>query len=124
MRCRLRRCNADVAATIAAVFKLYKSIDEREERIVFPAANINSGLVPRAALANQNRARVNPFAAKAFHAEPLSLRVAAVYAGAAAFLMCHCRCLPFLEGDVADLHGSVILPVTARDFVLSAGLEF
>src|SRR5271168_916337 len=31
---------------------------------------------------------------------------------------------PLRERNVADLHGSVILPVAARDFILSAGLEF
>ena len=57
------------------------------------------------------------------HAQPLPLRVAAVYGGAAAFLMCHAefpleRCL---ELDAADLDGGVILPVAAQNLVLLAG---
>src|SRR5579862_4693400 len=38
--------------------------------------------------------------------------------------MCHSLMPAFLESDIADLDGSVILPVAARDLVLAASLEF
>ena len=88
-RSLLWRQYTDVAAVLALVLKQHDAIDEREQRVVLTAAYIYAGLVARASLANQDRTRVDHLAAESLHAEPLSLRVAAIYRGAAALLMCH-----------------------------------
>src|SRR5882672_12024314 len=64
-------------------------MDEREQRVVLPAAHIEAGFVTRATLGNQDRTRVNQLAAESLHSQPLTLRVATVYGGAATLLMCH-----------------------------------
>jgi hypothetical protein len=81
--------DADEAAMAAPVRELHVPGDEREERVVLALANVFAGLVPRAALAHENRASVDELASEALYAEPLSVRIAAVCRGAAAFLMCH-----------------------------------
>src|ERR1700675_3686173 len=88
-RSLLWRQYTDVAAVLALVLKQHDAIDEREQRVVLAPAHIDAGLVARAPLTNQDRARVDHLAAETFHTQPLSLRVAAVYGGAAALLMCH-----------------------------------
>jgi hypothetical protein len=81
--------DADEAAMAALVRELHIAGDKREERVVLALANVFSSLVPRTALAYENRASVDELAAEALYAEPLSVRIAAVCRGAAAFLMCH-----------------------------------
>jgi hypothetical protein len=81
--------DADESAMAALIRKLDVAGDEREERVVLALANVFAGLVPRTALAHENRACVDELAAEALYAEPLSVRIAAVCRGAAAFLMCH-----------------------------------
>jgi hypothetical protein len=83
------RLDADEAAVAATVGELHDAGDESEERVVLALANVFAGLVARAALAHENRASVDELAAEALYAEPLSVRIAAVCRGAAAFLMCH-----------------------------------
>jgi hypothetical protein len=73
----------------APVRKLHDAGDESEERVVLTLANVFAGLVARAALTHENRASVDKLSAEALYAEPLSVRIAAVCRGAAAFLMCH-----------------------------------
>src|SRR5579863_4217685 len=81
--------DADVAAVASAIGELHDASDESEERVVLALTDVFAGLVARAALAHENRARVNELAAEALYAEPLSVRIAAVCRGAAAFLVCH-----------------------------------
>jgi hypothetical protein len=81
--------DADEAAVAASVRELHDAGDEREERVILALSNVFAGLVARAALAHENRACVDELAAEALYAEPLSVRIAAVCRGAAAFLMCH-----------------------------------
>src|ERR1700730_2722937 len=125
-RSLLRGEDADVAAVLALVLKQHDAIYEREQRVILAAAHIEARFVACAALANQDRTRVDQLAAEAFHAQPLPLRVTAVYGRAAAFLMCHEDILlgSWLELDATDFNRSIILPVAARDFVLAAGLKF
>ena len=85
----LRRHHADIAAVLALVLKQHHAVNEREQRVVFAPAYVDAGLMTRAALANQDRTRVHQLAAKALHSQPLPLRIAAVYGGAAAFFMCN-----------------------------------
>jgi hypothetical protein len=75
-----------VAATIR---KLHVAGDKSEKRVVLALADVFAGLMARAALAHEDRACVDELAAEALYAEPLSVRIAAVCRGAAAFLMCH-----------------------------------
>src|SRR5713101_10198244 len=114
----LGRQNADKAAAAALVFEADNTGNGGEQGVVFAAADVGAGLVPRAALPYQDRAGLHQLPAEALHAEPLSLRIAAVDRRAAAFFVCHECALEFLEFDVADLHGRVVLPVAAGNLVL------
>lgn len=81
--------HANEAPMPAPVRELHVAGDKSEERIVLALANVFSGLVSRAALADENRACIDELTAEALYAQPLSVRIAAVCRGAAAFLMCH-----------------------------------
>jgi hypothetical protein len=81
--------DADIAAVSAPVRELHVAGYEREKRVVLALADVFAGLVPRAALTHKNRACVDELPAEALYAQPLSVRIAAVCRGAAAFLMCH-----------------------------------
>jgi hypothetical protein len=96
--------DADEAAVASAVGELDDAGDESEERVVLALADVFAGLMARAALADENRACVDELAAEALYAEPLSVRIAAVCRGAAAFLMCH-GLFPYLWVGPARLGG-------------------
>ena len=81
--------DADEAAVPPLVFKLHDAGDQSEERIVLALSHVDARLMPGAALANENRARVDELPAEALDSQPLTVRIAAVGRGAAAFLMCH-----------------------------------
>src|SRR5215470_15061466 len=72
------RGHADEAATAPAVFELDVPGDQREQRVVLALPHVFARLVPGAALANQNGARVHQLPAEALHAQPLAVRIAAV----------------------------------------------
>jgi hypothetical protein len=74
----LGRGDADEAAAAATVFKLNVTGNQREQRVVFALANVFAGLMPGAALANQNRAGVDELSTETLYAEPLTVRIAAV----------------------------------------------
>ena len=67
------RLDADEAPVTALVLELDDASDQREKRVVFALADVDAGLVLGAALANQNRAGVDEFAAEALYAEPLTV---------------------------------------------------
>src|SRR5260370_27687442 len=81
--------NANKAAVTAFVFELHETGHEREQRVVLALTDVFSRLVLGAALAHQNRARIDELPAETLHAQPLTVRIAAVCRGAAALLMCH-----------------------------------
>src|SRR6266851_8170587 len=89
------RCghDADESPASALVLKLDIAGDEGEERVVLAMADIVARFMLRAALANEDGARINELSAEALHSQPLTVRIAAVCRGAAAFLMCHDRIL-------------------------------
>jgi hypothetical protein len=80
---------ANEAAVAAPVFELYEARNKREERVVLALTDVFSRLVLGAALAHQNGAGIDELPAEALDAQPLTVRIAAVCRGAAAFLMCH-----------------------------------
>jgi len=65
--------DADEAAATALVLKLDVTSDEREQRVVLALPDVFAGLMLRAALANDDRARVDELAAEALYAEPLTV---------------------------------------------------
>ena len=74
----LSRLNADEAAMTATVLKLHNSSDQSEQRVVLPLPDIFASLVLGPALPHKNRACVHKLPAKSLHAEPLSVRIAAI----------------------------------------------
>ena len=65
--------DADETSATALIFELHVAGDEREQRIVFALPDVFSGLVLRAALANDDRARVDELAAEPLYAKPLAV---------------------------------------------------
>ena len=65
--------DADKASATALVFKFHVAGDEREQRVVLALPNVFAGLVLCAALANDNRARVDELAAESLYAKPLTV---------------------------------------------------
>jgi hypothetical protein len=67
------RDDADESPATALVFELNVAGDEREQRIVFALPDIFAGLVLRAALTNDDRARVDELTAETLYAKPLTV---------------------------------------------------
>src|ERR1700688_2435076 len=65
------------------------AIDEREQRVVLAHTDVGPGMYLGAALANDNGARGDRFAAVGLHAEPLGMGIAAIAGAAACFFVCH-----------------------------------
>ena len=65
--------DADEAAATALVFELHMTGDERKQRVILTLPDILAGLVLRAALADENRARVNELASETLYAKPLTV---------------------------------------------------
>src|ERR1700730_3238096 len=82
------RDDADGLAPAVAA-ELDRTGDQREQRVVAPAAHVQAGVEVRAALAHDDLAGVDGLTAEALHTEALSVRVTAVAAGRGALLMCH-----------------------------------
>ena len=76
------RMDADEAAVRAVILELDRAVDLREQRVVLAEADVEAGLEPAAALADQNRSAGHQVAVVALDAQPLRVAVAAV-AGAA-----------------------------------------
>jgi len=71
--------HADEAPILALVLEKHDAVDEGKEGVVLSTADVQAGLVPRAALADQDRSRVDELAAKPLYAQSLAGRIAAVY---------------------------------------------
>src|SRR6266511_934869 len=81
--------DVDLAPVVARVGVLHLTRDECEQRVVLADADVLSGQQARAALTNQDGARLDLRSGEFLHAEPLSGRVATVACGARALLVCH-----------------------------------
>src|SRR5258708_2767875 len=84
------------AAVLADALVLDLAGDKREERVVATEADAGAWRDLGAALADQDRARVDALAAVDLHAQHLRVRVPAVARAASTFLVCHL--LRFLLG--------------------------
>ena len=70
--------HADEAPVAALILEFDVARDECEERVVLAPSDVQTGLVLRAALADEYGARIDELAAEALDAQPLSVRIAAV----------------------------------------------
>src|ERR1700760_4346098 len=68
--------------------------DQREQGVVAAPAHVDAGVEVRTALPDDDLARVDALAAEPLDAKALSVGVAAVTAGRAAFLGCHVASSP------------------------------
>src|SRR5688572_24243565 len=75
----------------ALLRELHAAILEREQRVVRADADVRAGAHLRAALADEDVAREDSFAAELLHAQALAVRFAAVASAAACLFMCHVR---------------------------------
>ena len=65
--------HADEAPVAALILEFDVAGDEREERVVLAPSDVQTGLVLRAALADEYGARIDELPAEAFDAQPLSV---------------------------------------------------
>src|SRR5690606_9163302 len=86
------------------------AVDQREQRVVLPAAPVLDRMELGSPLPDQDVAGQDELPAETLHAEPLRVRVAAVPAGADSFLVRHSR-PPSPEPDLVDPDLGVLLPV-------------
>ncbi len=71
--CLLGWLDADEAAVPPLIGELHVPGDKREERVVLALAYVFPSLVPRAALAHEDRACIDELTAEALYAQPLSV---------------------------------------------------
>lgn len=71
--------DADETPVLALVLEKHHAVNQGEQGVVFPASDVQAGLVTRTALANQDRSGVDQLATKSLYTKPLPRRVAAVY---------------------------------------------
>src|SRR6185295_11172955 len=94
-RFRNRRHDVDVLAAKLAVSERDQTVSECKKRVILAQADVGPRVPLGAALAHDDIAGANGFAAELLHAEALALAVAAVAGRAACFLMCHLGLLRF-----------------------------
>src|SRR5207244_11482099 len=80
--------DADVAR-VAAALEANDTVDLGEERVVGAAADVEAGLEPRAALADEDAAAADELSSEPLDAEHLRIGVAAVAGAADTFLVRH-----------------------------------
>src|SRR5258706_7451596 len=95
------------------------AVDPRVQRVVAADADVGAGMHDRAALPNQDLARVDALAAVDLDAEALRLGIAAVSRASARLLVCHD--LPL--DDVVDADLGVRLPVALRLLMVLAAAQ-
>src|SRR5215468_6508078 len=67
------RNDADEASATAFVFELHVAGDESKQRVVLALTDVFASLMLRAALAHEDRARVDELAAEPLYAKPLTV---------------------------------------------------
>src|SRR5262249_35143698 len=67
------RNDADEASATALVFELHVAGDESKQRVVLALIDVFASLMLRAALAHEDRARVDELAAEPLYAKPLTV---------------------------------------------------
>ena len=91
-----QRSDADERAALAFFAERYRSVDQSEERMVLTHADVLTGIVHRAALTDDDVARLGELAAEQFDAESFAFRLTAVLRTTYTFLVCHVS--SFLQG--------------------------
>jgi hypothetical protein len=74
----------------ALAVEVHRALDEREEGVVATDADVAAGVEARAALPDDDAAGLDGLPAEKLHAQSLTVRVAAVAAGALTLFVCHC----------------------------------
>jgi hypothetical protein len=83
------RGGGDDVHPAALLLELHVAIDQCEEGPIAASADVLAGVILRAALADDDAAGRDEFAAEGFDAQTLRMTVATVAAAAATFFMCH-----------------------------------
>src|SRR5690606_41249100 len=104
------RIDRDVLPGAAPPLEADHAVNQREQRVVLPAAHVLARMELGSPLPDQDVAGQDELPAETLHAEPLRVRVAAVPAGADSFLVRHSR-PPSPEPDLVDPDLGVLLPV-------------
>jgi hypothetical protein len=83
------RMDVDESAFAAFVLELDEAGNFGKQGVIFSQANIQSGLKPRPALADQDRATRNQLSSKAFDAQSLGIGIAPVSGTSHSLFMSH-----------------------------------
>src|SRR5688572_719879 len=88
-RLRHNRLDVHIFAAELAVAETDATVDQCKKGMILAQADVVARVPLRAALAHDDVAGANHFAAELLHAKALGLRIAPVARGAACFFMCH-----------------------------------
>src|SRR5689334_16378323 len=83
------RDHMHLLARLAEARELHLPVDEREQRVVLAAADVQARMHDGATLANEDHARSHGFTTELLHTQPLSLRLAAVLGRGLTFFVSH-----------------------------------
>ena len=103
------RVNRNTLPVLVAELELDYSVDQGEQRVIVCPPDVAARVKLGAALAHQNVAGTDLFAAVALHSEILGIAGPAVPAGAYPFLVCH---ESSAQLDVGDADLGVALPMS------------
>src|SRR5258708_16528696 len=116
--------NVDVGVLLDALdAKFHGSVSLREQGVIGANADIHTGTILSAALADQNVAREHILTAELLDAQSLGMRIAAVASAAASFFVCHISSLRLLSDDRSDLHIGIGLPMGLLALVMLAAAK-
>jgi hypothetical protein len=84
-----QRQHADHTTARAMIFELHAAVDLREERVVLPETDVQTGTEPAAALTDEDRSSRHDVAVVALHAQALRVAVPTVTRAALTLFCCH-----------------------------------
>ena len=90
--------DADVTFTFRFFSEGNNSVNQSEQRVIFSDANTNPGMMPGAALTNQNVAGFGCLSAEKFYSESFTVGFTAVLGTTYPFFVCHGLCFDSFDG--------------------------
>src|SRR5258708_12426597 len=116
--------DVDVGVLLDALdAKFHGSVSLRKQGVIGTNADIHTGTILSAALADQTLAREHILNAELLDAQSLGMRIAAVASTAASFFVCHISSLRLLSDDRSDLHIGIGLPMGLLALVMLAAAK-
>ena len=122
----VQRLDADEGAILRALLEHHAALDQGEQGVVAPHADVVAGVIDGAALTDQNVARHHRLTAGLLQPEATAFGVAPVAGATACFFMSHLSLLLLSsgsgDGDVGDAHDAHLLTVAVLAPIVLAAL--